>query len=1215
MARWLRVLLWSLGIVGLALATLPWWLGAPLRLVLRTKGMTFERYEREGYAQFQLQEVRFQNADIEFTAKKVRAPTPLVWLRQRMRTAGPTLLVDGWRLRILPKPQQTHGAATIKGLPDLAALVRRVGPRVFYWLPRAELSNGELLGVGPDIVISGVDWRDSTLKVDGLRVSDRVLSFDLTPEADDAIVLNAHTADNEARLQLRLSGLEISGEASLWNQPVQLSARFADIGWMPIEASAVAEDWRLPAARVKLGAPYAMVTGKARLIWRAGSFELSASAKAEPGADTKAPPFEASATARGNIHELTVTELRVDAPFATAGLSAPITFKFDGPVSAESAHLAVKADLAKLPWLEARGKVEGDITVAGGDTAARQEFALKFNEVAVRDFTIEAADVAGVMEWPRMELTRLSAQLDKTSSLEAHGSVNWETRELDAVAVNAELGPGWFARWLPAGAGWTTAHLVANAEGPLDAPHHTGTLKLTEAKWPPLHPIAMDASWQGTGSSLEIKCVATADDSTIAIAGTLDPRGLQFTRLDFTPDGSAAWQLVAPAAVAWLPHWQVDDLRLSGPGGELALKALGGADGVVALTATNFDSAWLQDWATLTGPDWEVQTLNATGRIADGALAFDAALTAQIEMSPRPAQVSVKAHGDARGIDLTEFTVVDTGRVLTTATGRLPLSWVTEPEPHLRIDESAPLELRATTEPDSPLWASLAAWTGLELDAPSAKVDLKGTLRQLEGEVRVGAARLVAAPGRFKFPFPDLEDLTLALQLDRQRVTLTTFSANLDGQAVQATGQMPMDDDRWQQLWHDPVAFDWSKAQARVEIPDADLAPISRRFPDLIAAQGRLVAHVELAPGAKFTGELHLTDAATRPLAPFGTVQDINAELVLAGDLLTVRSMTATLGGEPITLGGSVTLVSIGAPRLDLRLAGKNLPLVRNTGLLLRSDLDIAATTDAAGLTRLSGTVTVRDCLVLGNLNLRTLLPTGKRGVTRHPPYFAVDTEPFSDWPLAIEVSAQGTVRVRTTVYNGTTSAQFSLGGTLGEPRAVGALTVDNGRVLFPFATFIVQHGAVRLREADPFTAEVNLGATSQRRDYQLRLEMTGELPEPNVVITSAPAMAAADVLLLVMTGQLPAGATGTASGNQRLALLGAYLGRGFFSDLGLGGGDRLEISAGEHVSRQGRETYEFEYKLGERWSLIGEYDAYDAYNAGLKWRFYTQEGEKLEKK
>jgi hypothetical protein len=161
----------------------------------------------------------------------------------------------------------------------------------------------------------------------------------------------------------------------------------------------------------------------------------------------------------------------------------------------------------------------------------------------------------------------------------------------------------------------------------------------------------------------------------------------------------------------------------------------------------------------------------------------------------------------------------------------------------------------------------------------------------------------------------------------------------------------------------------------------------------------------------------------------------------------------------------------------------------------------------------------------------------------------------------------------------------------------------------------------VRLREADPFHATVALTATAQRRDFQLQLEATGELPSPNILLTSSPALEPGEVLLLVMTGQPPESlaTTGTggpgAAGAQRLALLGAYLSRGLFQDLGAGGEDRLEISAGAEVSEQGRDTYEFEYKLGARTSLVGEYDRFDSYNGGIKWRAYTQESTPVEKK
>jgi translocation and assembly module TamB len=1215
MSRWLKILLSVLVVAGVTLFSLPWWLGLVLGPVLRSKGITFELYERAGYAHFRLVGVHYANAGFGLTARQVQTLTPLAWLGQRLRGAEPSVMVANWRIERTPS-RDLGGEKLLAGMPDLAALLRRISPRLGYWLPRVHLTTGEFRGFGPTVTIAGAHWIHPALNVEDLRVADHVVAFVIVPAADGSVVLTAHTAGNEARLRLAWSGSEIKGEATLWNQPLQLAARFPAQGWLPAEASAVAADWRLPAARARLGVPYAEVLGDGRLLWRDGAFDLSVNARAEPAADNKAkaPPFEARVTAHGNLHELTLTELHVDAPFAMATLTAPVTFSLDHPPSAEAARLVVQADLAKLPWLEARGRAEGTVSVTGDHTAVRQDFEIEFTDVGARDINLKKAHARGFLQWPQLELTELTVQLDKASSLTAHGAVNWQTRELTGVALKAKLESASLSHWLPAGASWSAAEFSATAEGPLAAPRHQGSLKLMQAQWKPLQPLAVEASWRGEGARTEISATATAQSSTLEFAGALEPPRLTLNKFQFTSAGQPVWQLAAPAQLTWAPAWQVENLHLSGPASQLTLQGKGGPDGALELHATGFDSAWLRDWVTITGPGWQLRSLQATGRLAGGGVAFETELTAQIEMSPQPAQVRLVASGDAHGVQLKELKVFEGDRVFTQATGRLPVVWTMSPAPHLSVDEAAPLELTASTDPDSPLWATLAAYTGLELAKPEASINLKGTLRRPAGELQLKVARINATEGRFKFPLPELEDAAAVLQFGRETLTLSSFSAKVEGQAVRGSGQLPMDEGSWQQLWRAPTAFDWSKAEARVEIPEADLAPIARRFPSFVAVQGKLRANFELKSDAKFSGELHLTDAASRPLSPFGTLQEIKADLVLADRTVTLHTLTAKLGGEPVALEGSATLAPGGAPRLALSLKGKNLPLVRNTGLLLRVDLDLQANTDAAGVTRLGGTVEVRDCLMLASLSLRSLLPTGRRGVTRQPPYFSVEAEPFRHWPLAVGVRAVKSVRLRTTAFNGTASARFQLGGTLGEPRAVGDLSMDQGQVLFPFATFKVQSGTVRLREADPFHAIVNLTASSQRRDYQLRLEATGELPTPNILLSSTPSLEAGEVLLMVMTGQPPLGGVGSSSA-QRLVLLGAYLSRGLFQDLGIGGEERLEVSAGEQVSQEGRDTYEFEYKFGKRWSALGEYDRFDAYNAGVRWHMYTQESVRGEKK
>ncbi|HEY8995664.1 MAG TPA: hypothetical protein VIM71_13430, partial [Lacunisphaera sp.] len=980
MSRWLKLLLGALAATGILLAVLPWWLGLVLRPVLRAQGVTFKNYERVGYAHFRLDHAAYAGAGVHVTVERVETVTPVVWLAQRMRGGAPLITAEKWRVARAAEPAKSTGPTKIRGLPDLKAAAERVVPRLFYWLPRVQLNAGEVHGFGPDLTVARLNWQKEAVTVDGLGVAGRQLAFALTPTAEGTITLTAHTKENDAQLRLALTGAALTGEAVWWEQTVQLAAQFPDAGWLPKEASAVAENWRLPAARVKLGVPYAQVSGDARLLWREGAFDLSLNARAEPAADTKkAPPFTARAAARGTLRELTVTALDVDAPFATAKLTAPVTLSLDRPLAAESAKLTVKADLTKLPWIEARGHAEGTVTVTGDTAAARQEFALKFSDVAVRDFSVKAAQAHGTLAWPRMELTTLQVELDDTSSLQAHGAVDWQTREVSGVAASAKLGASWFARWLPAGAGWDSAELTATAAGSLDDPEHRGSLKLGGLRLPPVQPIGLEASWQGAGARTEITARAAAKQSTCEVAGTLESQGLHVTRLNFAPGGTTALELAAPAQLTWSPFWQVEELKLSGPAGRLALSGRGGSAGEFSFAANHISSAWLQDWVTLSGPGWAIASWRANGRVENGGLIFDTALNAQIDMSPQPAEISVTARGDKRGVELKDFKVVSAGHTLTQATGRLPLTCQMESSPHLVFDETAPLELAASTEADSPLWATLAGATGIEIGHATAKADLKGTLRQPDGDLQITVAQLSVAPGRYKFSLPELTDLNLGLQLGRERVTIRQFTGKLDGQAVQASGELPMNDARWEQAWRAPRAFDWREATARVEIPDADLAPLAQRFPDFVAAHGRLRARVELAQGGKFSGELHLTDAASRPLPVFGTLQQIQADLQLDDRTLTVGKLTATLGGESVTLDGNVTLDPHGTPRLALGLKGKNLPLVRNTGLLLRSDLDLRADTPASGPTRISGTIGVRDCLVLANVNLQTLLPSGRR--------------------------------------------------------------------------------------------------------------------------------------------------------------------------------------------------------------------------------------------
>ena len=252
----------------------------------------------------------------------------------------------------------------------------------------------------------------------------------------------------------------------------------------------------------------------------------------------------------------------------------------------------------------------------------------------------------------------------------------------------------------------------------------------------------------------------------------------------------------------------------------------------------------------------------------------------------------------------------------------------------------------------------------------------------------------------------------------------------------------------------------------------------------------------------------------------------------------------------------------------------------------MRGDLDLRLHTPAVGPTALGGTVLLRDSLFLSDA--RAFLPGGANDGGSQPPYFAVVTPPFDAWTLRVDIRGDRFMRLRTPVFNGVASARFHLGGTLGEPRAIGELTIDEGHVLLPFANFVVKQGTIRIAEENPHKLTVFARGTGRYNGYDLAMEITGTAEAPNIVFTSSPALDSDQLLMMVMTGAVPNNGTGYSS-TQRFARLGAYLGQSLLGSFGVdaASADRLSIVPGETISDQGRETYTVEYKLSDRWKWV----------------------------
>jgi len=207
-----------------------------------------------------------------------------------------------------------------------------------------------------------------------------------------------------------------------------------------------------------------------------------------------------------------------------------------------------------------------------------------------------------------------------------------------------------------------------------------------------------------------------------------------------------------------------------------------------------------------------------------------------------------------------------------------------------------------------------------------------------------------------------------------------------------------------------------------------------------------------------------------------------------------------------------------------------------------------------------------------------------------------------------VQVTGERFLNVRSTIFNGEVSANLRLQGTLKEPLALGDVRVDSGLIRFPFANLRVQQGFVTLTSKDPYRPQLLVSATSKQYGYDLKMEVSGPADAPILQFTSTPPLSSEQIVLMITAGDLPRDERSLTT-QQRAETLALYVGRDLLTRLGFGDEreQRLTFHSGEQLSDQGRPTYNVEYQLTPRWSLVGEYDRFNAFNAGLKWRIYSK--------
>jgi translocation and assembly module TamB len=386
-------------------------------------------------------------------------------------------------------------------------------------------------------------------------------------------------------------------------------------------------------------------------------------------------------------------------------------------------------------------------------------------------------------------------------------------------------------------------------------------------------------------------------------------------------------------------------------------------------------------------------------------------------------------------------------------------------------------------------------------------------------------------------------------------------------------------------------------------LPVAGLAPATGNW---LAPEGTADVQLALEPSGLLKGELTVSNVATRPLGPVGTVRIAQGTITLKDRRARMDGFQMELGGQPVRLTGDAEWDSTNIGSINLGVTGTNLVMVRAADLLIRGNLDLKIQSETGGTPRVSGEVLLSDSLLFHDL--ADLMRLDLNRPEQRPPYFSVTQPPLDNWQLDVRVRGERFLKVISPFFRGEVSTGMQLTGTLREPQAIGEVIVEQGNLLFPFGTLELNRGVIRLTRQDPHHAQLDLHGDGLNFGYNIRVEISGTADKPQLLFTSVPPLSSRQILSMLTAGQVPGG-NYEFSDADKAQRFGLYFGKELVNQL-IGTdstSSRLSVRTGEYVTDEGRLTYTVEYELIDWLSVFGEYSRFRDYNAGLKFRVYSK--------
>ena len=283
----------------------------------------------------------------------------------------------------------------------------------------------------------------------------------------------------------------------------------------------------------------------------------------------------------------------------------------------------------------------------------------------------------------------------------------------------------------------------------------------------------------------------------------------------------------------------------------------------------------------------------------------------------------------------------------------------------------------------------------------------------------------------------------------------------------------------------------------------------------------------------RINGTAYLTNASASPFIADQrlTISNVKGGIRFNNNQASIDQLTGMLGGGRVSVTGGLLLEGLTPSRVQLNVHGDDVTVPYPEHFRSTADLDLeirGSTTRGQQLaTIISGTINLRRAEYTEPIDLETLISRRREGLIEQGGEFALAaTAQFQD----LRIEGRDALVVRNNLAETVGSVSLRINGPVKEPLVSGRITATTGTLSFRNQRHEIQRATIDLPgrlDADPI---LNIQTVGEIQGYDVITNITGPLTQPTVTVRSDPALPQADVVSLILTGQLSSGETGTSA-------------------------------------------------------------------------------------